>query len=121
MRVLVIDDQPQVRASVCDVLRELGVSTIAEAGSGRSALALVGAPEAHFDLILCDLRMPDRDVIEVIRSFAALGVEAAVVIMSVEDDRVIEAARAAGAALMTLNDRQRLAAIACGVPIQEVS
>lgn len=92
MRVLVIDDQPQVRASVCDVLRELGVSTIAEAGSGRSALALVGAPEAPFDLILCDLRMPDRDGIEVIRSFAALGVEAAVVIMSVEDDRVIEIA-----------------------------
>lgn len=92
MRVLVIDDQAQVRTSVCEVLRELGVDTIAEASSGRRALALVAEPAACFDLILCDLRMPERDGIEALRAFAALGVEAAVVIMSVEEERVIEIA-----------------------------
>ena len=92
VRVLVIDDQPQVRTAVCDVLRDLGVSDITEAGSGRSALSLVNAPGVRFDLILCDLHMPERDGIEVIRSFAALGVDAAMVIMSVEQDRVIEIA-----------------------------
>lgn len=92
VRVLVIDDQPEVRSAVCDVLRDLGVSDITEAGSGRSALTLVNAPGEHFDLILCDLQMPDRDGIEVIRSFAALGIDAAVVIMSVEQERVIEIA-----------------------------
>lgn len=92
VRVLVIDDQRQVRAAVCEVLRDLDVREIIEAGSGRAALTLVAAPGAHFDLILCDLRMPERDGIETIRAFAALGVEAAVVIMSVEEDRVIEIA-----------------------------
>jgi EAL domain-containing protein (putative c-di-GMP-specific phosphodiesterase class I)/CheY-like chemotaxis protein len=92
VRVLVIDDQPHVRTAVCDVLRDLGVRDITEAGSGRGALTLVNAPGAHFDLILCDLHMPERDGIEVIRSFAALGVDAAVVIMSVEQERVIEIA-----------------------------
>lgn len=92
MRVLVIDDQAPVRTSVCDVLRELGVDMIAEASNGRRALALVAEGEAAFDLILCDLHMPEHDGIEALRAFAALGVEAAVVIMSVEEDRVIEIA-----------------------------
>jgi EAL domain-containing protein (putative c-di-GMP-specific phosphodiesterase class I)/AmiR/NasT family two-component response regulator len=92
LRVLVIDDQPQVRTAVCEVLRDLGVSDVTEAGSARSALTLVNTPGPHFDLILCDLRMPERDGIEAIRAFAALGVDAAVVIMSVEDDRVLEIA-----------------------------
>jgi CheY-like chemotaxis protein len=92
VRVLVIDDQPQVRAAVCEVLRDLGVSDVTEANSGRSALTMLSAPRAPFDLILCDLRMPERDGVEAIRSFAALGVKAAVVIMSIEDDRVIEIA-----------------------------
>ena len=92
VRVLVIDDQPQVRAAVCEVLRDLGVSDITETGSARGALTLVTASEANFDLILCDLHMPERDGIETIRAFAALGVKAAVVIMSVEEDRVIEIA-----------------------------
>ncbi len=92
MRVLVIDDQAPVRTSVCDVLRELGVGTIVEASNGRRALALVAEPETCFDLILCDLRMPEHDGIEALRAFAALGIEAAVVIMSVEEDRVIEIA-----------------------------
>ncbi len=92
VRVLVIDDQRQVRTAVCDVLRTLGIADITEAGSARSALTQVTASEAPFDLILCDLRMPERDGIEVIRAFAALGVESAVAIMSVENDRVIEIA-----------------------------
>ena len=92
LRVLVIDDQAPVRTSVCEVLRELGVLDITEANGGRSALKLVTAAEVPFDLILCDLRMPERDGIEAIRAFAALGITSAVVIMSVEADRVIEIA-----------------------------
>ena len=92
VRVLVIDDQLQVRTAVCGVLRDLGVDDVVEASSARQALSCVTAPGARFDLILCDLHMPERDGIETIRALAALGVEAAVVIMSVEADRVIEIA-----------------------------
>lgn len=92
LRVLVIDDQPQVRTAVRGVLGDLGIREITEANSGRSALALVTQPGVQFDLILCDLRMPERDGIEAMRALAALGIESAVAIMSVEDDRVIEIA-----------------------------
>jgi len=42
--------------------------------------------------VLCDLRMPERDGIETIRAFAALGLESSIAIMSVEEERIIETA-----------------------------
>jgi EAL domain-containing protein (putative c-di-GMP-specific phosphodiesterase class I) len=45
-----------------------------------------------FDLIICDLKMPDMDGIETIRAMANMGLRTAVAILSVEDERVIESA-----------------------------
>ncbi len=92
LQVLVIDDQPHVRDWVRGVLGSMGITHLAEAINGRDALAKVTEPGAWFDLILCDLRMPERDGIEVIRAFAALGLESAIAIMSVEEERIIEGA-----------------------------
>ncbi len=92
LRALIIDDQREVRVAVRDALFESGVTDVVEASSGLAALALVKSAERPFDVILCDLQMPDRDGIEVLRDLSALGVRAAVIIMSVEDYRVIEIA-----------------------------
>ncbi|MBI3568174.1 MAG: EAL domain-containing response regulator [Gemmatimonadetes bacterium] len=116
LSVLVIDDQPAVRSWVCDVLLDLGVGAVVEAGNGREALALATAPGAAFDLILCDLRMPERDGIETIRALAALGIESAVAIMSVEDDRVIELA----GTLASLQGLRMLGTIAKPVTAQKL-
>jgi EAL domain-containing protein (putative c-di-GMP-specific phosphodiesterase class I)/FixJ family two-component response regulator len=90
-RVLVIDDQAEVRTWVRGVLKRMGVTDVTEAANGHDAIATVTAG-GWFDLILCDLQMPVRDGIETIRAFAALGLESAIAIMSVEEERVIEAA-----------------------------
>jgi PAS domain S-box-containing protein len=62
-RILVIDDEPQVRDSIEAVLAfDHDVET---AGDGETALAML--EQARFDLILCDLMMPrmnGRDVYE---------------------------------------------------------
>jgi EAL domain-containing protein (putative c-di-GMP-specific phosphodiesterase class I) len=92
LTVLVVDDQSHVRQWVRAVLRSAGVSQISEAADGGEALAAVTQPGAWFDLVLCDLRMPERDGIETIRAFAALGLESAIAIMSVEEERVVETA-----------------------------
>ena len=92
LRALIIDDQREVRVAVRDALFESGVTDVVEASSGLAALALVKSAERPFDVILCDLQMPDRDGVEVLRDLSALGVRAAVIIMSVEDYRVIEIA-----------------------------
>jgi EAL domain-containing protein (putative c-di-GMP-specific phosphodiesterase class I) len=92
LSVLVIDDQQHVRKFIRDQLNTFGIEKIEEATSGRAALQVVTQPGVVFDLILCDLRMPDMDGIETIRTMADIGVRTAVAILSVEDERVIESA-----------------------------
>ena len=92
LSVLVVDDQQHVRQWIRGVLSTLGVEHVTEAKDGRAALQAVTEPGAAFDLILCDLRMPDMDGIETIRTMASMGLQCAVAVLSIEDERVIESA-----------------------------
>ncbi len=55
-RVLVVEDDSDLREIVCEVLENAGYDSIAAAG-GEEALAVLHRPE-HADLILLDLTMP---------------------------------------------------------------
>lgn len=55
-RALVIDDEASIAAMLCRVLSRAGISVEA-AHSGRSALERLVAGE--YDVVVCDLRMPD--------------------------------------------------------------
>ena len=91
MNVLVVDDQEHVRTFIRRILAASGVQRVTEAGSGRAAIARVTALGAEpFDLILCDLNMPEMDGVETIRALANLGVRTSVAILSIEHERVIE-------------------------------
>jgi len=92
LSVLLIDDQSHVRNWSRGVLGGMGITQVIEATDGRDALSKVTEPGAHFDLILCDLGMPGRDGVETIRSLAALGLDSAVAILSMEEERLIEMA-----------------------------
>jgi CheY-like chemotaxis protein len=56
--LLIIDDEPQVRGTIADILRFDGHDVQTAAG-GREGLALIS--RNPYDLIFCDLRMPDMD------------------------------------------------------------
>jgi len=59
MRVLIADDQPQVRSALRLLLKqEPGLTVVGEAGDGELALAL--AAEAQPDLVLLDWELPDQ-------------------------------------------------------------
>ena len=56
-RVLIIDDQPQVRSALRLLLREkLGVTAVGEAGDLAQALELMGVEQP--DLVLLDWELP---------------------------------------------------------------
>ena len=55
-RILVVDDDPSVVRGLMRLLRRDGY-TVDTAENGHQALALL--PEHHYDVILCDLRMPE--------------------------------------------------------------
>jgi CheY-like chemotaxis protein len=64
-KILLVDDDPLVRASLADVLSEDG-HVVAEANNGNDGLEAL-AREA-FDLVVLDILMPERDGIETIRA-----------------------------------------------------
>ena len=121
IRVLVVDDQPLVRAGVRAVLeREGDITVVAEAGDGRAALEQLGcagvatrAPggtvEGAVDVVLMDLRMPVLDGVEATRRIVADPRLAAVPVLALTtfdtDDLVLEALRA-GASGFLLKDAE---------------
>jgi two-component system KDP operon response regulator KdpE len=63
-RIVVIEDESQIRKFVCDALQEAGWQTFE---AGTAAQGLVEAGTRKPDLILLDLGLPDRDGVEVVR------------------------------------------------------
>jgi two-component system KDP operon response regulator KdpE len=66
--VLVVDDEPEIRASLRAIVQELGAS-VAEAATGREAIDL--ATTLRPDLIVLDLGLPDVQGDEVCRAVRA--------------------------------------------------
>jgi CheY-like chemotaxis protein len=87
---LVIDDQADVREYLKAVLETANIPTVVTASGMREALAAVTEPGARFDLILCDLQMPEAGGVETLRALAAMGQQAWVIVLSVEPVRIIE-------------------------------
>ncbi|MFY7961515.1 MAG: response regulator [Elsteraceae bacterium] len=59
--VLIVDDHSYMRSLIVRMLRDIGVEDVKAASGTDEALALIKASEASPHLILCDLKMPDRD------------------------------------------------------------
>src|SRR5690348_1951702 len=91
-RVLVVDDQAFVRRILKDILVKNGVKHVTEAANGRDAISHLSAPAAAFDLVFCDLQMPDMDGIETIRAISEMNCTTPLVLMSGEDTEIIETA-----------------------------
>jgi DNA-binding response OmpR family regulator len=64
-RVLVVDDEAEVRSSLARLLALLGYSCDV-AGCGRSALEM--SRRADYDVVVLDIRMPGLDGVEVMQS-----------------------------------------------------
>jgi two-component system, sensor histidine kinase SagS len=56
-RILVADDEPNIRMTIHDVLRKFRAQ-VTTASSGSEAIALV--EQNHYDLVVSDIRMPDK-------------------------------------------------------------
>lgn len=91
-RILVVDDESDIRALVAEILTEEGysVTTAADAAQARSARR-----ESEFDVILLDIWMPDIDGITLLKEWNETGLAARVVMMSGHGtvDTAVEATR----------------------------
>jgi CheY-like chemotaxis protein len=68
LRVLVVDDSIVVRQILVLTLRQMSVFAPAEIDeAGNGAVALRKLEERRYDLVLCDIRMPLVDGLELVR------------------------------------------------------
>ncbi|OEO26078.1 fused response regulator/phosphatase [Pseudomonas sp. J237] len=77
--LLIIDDDEVVRASLAAYLEDSGFNVL-QASNGLQGLEVF--QRENPDLVICDLRMPQVDGLELIRRINALEVEAPVIVVS---------------------------------------
>ena len=78
-KILVVDDEPGLRQSLGLLLSDAGYAVTAES-DGRKALERALAEP--FDLVLCDVRMPEMDGLTFLRAYRSRGGVALVIMMS---------------------------------------
>ncbi len=99
-RVLIVDDEPQVRALLARLLTKWGCA-VTDAGSASQALALMATHPA--DILLCDVNMPDGDGLWLAAQVHARWPDTAIVMSTGRDDpETVRASRKAGAVAYVL-------------------
>lgn len=104
IRVLIVDDQPLMRAAFKMTLRsETDIEVVGEAADGREAVEQARLLQPH--IILMDIRMPELDGVEATKMLAAESEDIKVLILTTFDidEYVLEALRA-GASGFLLKD-----------------
>lgn len=88
MRLLLVEDDPQVRSYICKGMKEAG-HVIDVTGDGKQGLFL--ATTEHYDGVIMDRMLPELDGLTIIRTLRGAGNHVPVLILSAlsdVDDRV---------------------------------
>ncbi|MEW6217902.1 MAG: sigma-54 dependent transcriptional regulator [Thermodesulfobacteriota bacterium] len=91
--VLIVDDEPNYRLILAELLRDEGFEVLT-AASGEAALGV--AREADLDMVVTDMRMPGMDGIDLMKAIKSMDRDLPVMIMTAfgEVDKAVEAMRA---------------------------
>jgi len=81
--VLVVDDEPLVRAAVVQILTQAGYAVLAAASLAEARGRLL---EHDVDVMVCDVRLPDGSGVELVRATAEQLPDVAVVMLTGVDD-----------------------------------
>jgi two-component system nitrogen regulation response regulator NtrX len=78
-KILIIDDEPSIRRALREIL-EFEKFEVAEAENGREGLNKATADT--YDVIFCDIKMPEMDGVEVLEQLNKQGIETPVIMIS---------------------------------------
>ncbi|GAA1245993.1 response regulator transcription factor [Kitasatospora nipponensis] len=110
VRVLLVDDQPLVRASLDMIITDApDLTVVGEAGTGTEAVRLTA--ELRPDVVVMDIRMPGLDGIEATRIITegtadAAGVPRVLILTTFDQDEHVYGALRAGASGFLVKDME---------------
>ena len=78
-KILVADDEPNIRTTICDVLRKYKVD-VTIASNGSEAIATL--ERQQFDVVLSDIKMPDKTGYEVFAAAHRVNASTPVILMT---------------------------------------
>ena len=78
-KILVIDDERPIRRTLCEIL-EFEKFQVDQAENGEEGLKM--ARENEYDVILCDIKMPKMDGMEVLEKIKELDYDSTIVMIS---------------------------------------
>ena len=81
LRLLLVDDEPRLLSSLCELLRERDYQLVT-ATCGAEAVEQLG--KMHFDLVLLDLRLPDFGGHEIMDFMRLQGIKSHIIVLSGE-------------------------------------
>ncbi len=93
MNILLVDDEPFALKLLSRQFNLLGYDKMTLCESGHQALSLLENGLQEFDLICCDLQMPEMDGVEFVRHLGRIGYSGGLILISGEDGRVLQTAR----------------------------
>ena len=83
MKILIIDDERSIRNSLKEILDDEGYE-VEVAENGLQGCSMV--EKEKYDVVFCDIKMPEMDGMEVLDKFTEMGIDAAVVMISGHGD-----------------------------------
>jgi len=90
---MVVDDDPVIVKLLQRILQDAGAKSILTATNGIEAIDALTNTNNAFDIILCDLNMPEMDGIEFLNRVANENkFDGAILLLSGEDDRMLQTA-----------------------------
>ncbi|MDP1680458.1 MAG: EAL domain-containing response regulator [Burkholderiales bacterium] len=92
MKILLIDDEPFALKLLSHQLEQLGFVDVISREHAADAMALLEFGTEAVGLILCDLQMPGMDGVEFIRQLVRIGYVGGLVLVSGEDERILQTA-----------------------------
>lgn len=99
LSVLLVEDSVAQREVMALICRELGIGEVVMAEHGRAALNLIDARDKAFDLMICDLEMPDLDGIELIQLLSKKNSLSAIIVVSGREQSLISAVELMGSTM----------------------
>ena len=87
--VLIIDDHPMMRQGLAQLIgNERGLKVCGEADNAAQAIQFLTTHPHPMDLVLCDISLPDKNGLELIKDIKALQPELPILVVSMHDEMI---------------------------------